>query len=58
MFSNKLIALLERNTNRDIYDVYFFLKNTFDINENLILERTKETKKELFLKIVKKLEKL
>jgi predicted nucleotidyltransferase component of viral defense system len=26
IFANKLVALTERNTNRDIYDVYFFLK--------------------------------
>jgi domain of unknown function (DUF1814) len=40
IFANKLVALLERFTNRDIYDVYFFFKNFFDINEKVIFERT------------------
>ncbi|MDA9128877.1 nucleotidyl transferase AbiEii/AbiGii toxin family protein [Candidatus Gracilibacteria bacterium] len=55
-FSNKLVALTERNTNRDIYDVYFFFKNNFPINEKLIQERTGKTKTELFQKITQKLE--
>jgi predicted nucleotidyltransferase component of viral defense system len=58
IFSNKLVALLERNANRDIYDVWFFFKNNFEINDDLIFERTKKTRKELFLEIIKKLEKL
>ncbi len=58
IFSNKLVALTERNTNRDIYDVYFFFKNNFEINDDLIFERTKKTRKELFLEIIKILEKL
>jgi predicted nucleotidyltransferase component of viral defense system len=58
IFANKLVALIERNANRDIYDVYFFFKNNFDINENIIFERKNKTKKELFLEIIKKLEKL
>lgn len=58
IFSNKLVALTERNTNRDIYDVYFLFKNNFEINEDLIFERTWWNKKELFLKIIKKLENL
>jgi len=53
-----LVALIERNTNRDIYDVYFFFKNNFDINENIISERKNKTKNELFLEIIRKLEKL
>lgn len=40
IFANKLVALTERNTNRDIYDVWFFCKNSFDINEEIIAERT------------------
>ena len=58
IFANKLVALIERNTNRDIYDVYFFFKNNFEINDKIILERTWKTKKELFIQITKKLEKL
>jgi predicted nucleotidyltransferase component of viral defense system len=40
IFANKLVALTERNTNRDIYDVFFFIQQNFDINEDVILERT------------------
>ena len=32
IFANKLMALLERSTNRDIYDVWFFFVHLFDIN--------------------------
>jgi len=53
--ANKLVALTERNTNRDIYDVYFFFKNNFDINEELIIERTGNNKKMLFTTILKKI---
>lgn len=58
IFANKLVALTERNTNRDIYDVYFFFKNNFNINEDIIIERTNKTKNELLWNIIKKLEKL
>ena len=58
IFANKLVALIERHTNRDIYDVYFMFLNMFDINEKIILERTWLNKKELFLKVKQKLEKL
>lgn len=58
IFSNKLVALLERNTNRDIYDIYFFFKNNFEINYDLIFERTWFSKKELFSRIILKLKKL
>lgn len=41
MLANKLIAMYERvgKTSRDIYDVYFFLKNNWPINKNLIEKR-------------------
>ena len=58
IFANKLVALTERNTNRDIYDVYFFFEKNFWINEKVIFERTWKTKKELFKEILKKLENL
>jgi predicted nucleotidyltransferase component of viral defense system len=55
VFANKLVALTDRNklANRDIYDIYFFYKNNFPINKDIILERTwKEYKEYLsFLKI-------
>lgn len=42
MVANKLVALFEREgkTNRDIYDVWFFLKNNWPINEAIIEKRT------------------
>jgi len=58
IFANKLVALTERNTNRDIYDVYFFFNKSFDINDDIIFERTWKSRKELFSEIIKKLEKL
>ncbi len=58
IFANKLVALLERNTNRDIYDVYFFFQNMFDINEDIILERTQDNLKSLLILIEKKLNSL
>lgn len=43
MLANKLVAMYERvgKTSRDIYDVYYFLKNNWPINKNLIEQRTK-----------------
>ena len=58
IFANKLVALTERNTNRDIYDVYFFLKKHWNINENIIKERTWKTKWELLEQIIEKLKNL
>ncbi|ATU05584.1 hypothetical protein BKN14_04015 [Candidatus Gracilibacteria bacterium HOT-871] len=58
IFANKLVALIERNTNRDIYDVYFFFKNMFDVNEKLVFERTSMILKDLYKKIIDKLDKL
>ena len=42
MFAHKLVAMYERvgKTNRDIYDVWFFLKNNWPINETIIKKRT------------------
>ena len=42
MFANKLVAMYERlgTTNRDIYDVYFFAKNNWPINDEIVEKRT------------------
>ena len=42
IFTNKLIALGDRKNPvaRDIFDVYYFLKTGFSLNEELIRERT------------------
>jgi len=58
IFANKLVAFYERNTNRDIYDIYFFLKNSWEINDWVITERTWKTTNEILLEIKNKLSKL
>lgn len=58
IFANKLVALTERNTNRDIYDVLYFFKNNWEINEKIIIERTWKNKKELFWVILNKIKNL
>jgi predicted nucleotidyltransferase component of viral defense system len=42
MFANKLIAMIERmgKTSRDIYDVWFFLKNNWEINREILEARS------------------
>lgn len=42
MFANKLIAMLERvgKTSRDVYDVWFFLKNNWPINREIVEKRS------------------
>jgi len=58
IFANKLVALTERNTNRDIYDVYFMFQKLFSVNEELIRERTWKSPQELYSVILEKLRKL
>jgi predicted nucleotidyltransferase component of viral defense system len=42
MFAHKLVAVLERKkaANRDIYDIWHFLKNRWPINEDIVKKRT------------------
>ncbi len=42
MFAHKLVAMLERSqiANRDIFDVWFFLKNSWEINRGIVEKRT------------------
>lgn len=58
IFANKLVALTERNTNRDIYDVYFMFTQLFDINHAVINERTWLSLTEFLVLIQTKLKKL
>lgn len=48
LLTNKLVALSERKTTvpRDLFDTYYFLNLNFPINENLIKERTKKSRRE------------
>lgn len=43
MFAHKLCAMGERLSPRDIYDVWFFLQNHAEINEEIVLIRTNKT---------------
>ena len=52
IFGNKLVALYERMKNRDLYDVNFFLKNKFPLNEKLIEERTWKNKEEFIKELI------
>ena len=60
MFAHKLMAMYERinKTSRDIFDVYFFLKNNCEINKKIVEERSKMSFKDTLVKCVKKLEKV
>ena len=60
MFANKLAALYERaeRANRDIFDVWFFLQNSWPINKELVEKRLETTFKESVDKCIKKLEKI
>lgn len=58
MFANKLVAMTNRATavSRDIYDVHFFLKNYWDINKEIVEERTNMDFKDYLKKCIKFLE--
>jgi predicted nucleotidyltransferase component of viral defense system len=60
MFANKLMAMYERmgKTSRDIYDVDFFAKKHWEINETLIEKRLGVSLKELLTRCVAALEKM
>lgn len=60
MFANKMAALYERaeRANRDIFDVWFFMQNSWPINKDLFAKRTGLTFEESVAKCVKKLEKI
>lgn len=58
--AHKLVAMFERigRTNRDIYDVWFFLHNNWPINEEIIEKRTGMTYKIFLRKCIDSLEKM
>lgn len=60
MFAHKLMAMHERvgKTSRDIYDVWFFLKNNWPINKEIVEQRSSMSFKELLQKSVEQLEKM
>lgn len=58
MFAHKLVAMHERlgETNRDIFDVWFFSKNNWDINRGIVEKRTGMTYKKFLELCIKELE--
>lgn len=58
MFAHKLCALTERNTNRDVFDVHFFLKNHWPLNEEIIKLRKELPLKKYLKKCIAHLEKI
>jgi predicted nucleotidyltransferase component of viral defense system len=52
MFAYKLVAMLERSktANRDIFDTWHFLKNSWPINKEIVEKRTKTPLKEYLRK--------
>jgi len=59
MFAHKLVAMVERmgKANRDIFDVWFFLKNNWSINKEIIEKRTGMTLTNFLSKCIDSLEK-
>jgi hypothetical protein len=60
MAAHKMVAMIERigKTNRDIFDVWFFLKNHWPINETIIIKRTDLSLPQFLQKCIDMLEKM
>ncbi|MGH8016371.1 MAG: nucleotidyl transferase AbiEii/AbiGii toxin family protein, partial [Candidatus Zixiibacteriota bacterium] len=60
MFAHNIVAMYERlgKTNRDIYDVWFFSKEQWPINRDILKTRTKMPLKDFLHACIEKLEKL
>lgn len=60
MFAHKLCAMYERigKTNRDIFDVWYFLQNEWPINRKIVEDRTGLNFKEFLQKCIDLLEKV
>ena len=60
MFAHKLMAMHERvgKTSRDIYDVWFFFKNNWPVNKEIIEQRSGKSFKELLQATAEQLEKM
>jgi len=60
MFAHKLVAASERlgKTNRDLFDVWFFLKNDWSINKDIIKKRTSMNFDEFLKNFIQSAEKL
>ena len=60
MFANKLMAMYERvgKTSRDVFDVYFFTKNNWPINKEIVEKRAGISFKKVLRKCIGLLEKM
>jgi len=60
LFAHKLVALLERKrpANRDLFDLWFFLKNNWEINREIVEKRTATEFKEYLKQCLKFVEKV
>ncbi len=60
MFAHKLMAMVERvgKTSRDIFDVYFFFKQGWEINRKIVEARSGISFEETLRKCVELLEKM
>jgi len=60
MFANKLMAMYERigKTSRDVFDVYFFAKNNWPINKEIVEKRAELSLKKVLEKCITLLEKM
>ncbi|MCL5436663.1 MAG: nucleotidyl transferase AbiEii/AbiGii toxin family protein [Candidatus Dependentiae bacterium] len=58
MAAHKLVAMFERmgKTNRDVFDVWFFLKHNWPINGKIVQSRTGMSLKDFLLKCIEELE--
>lgn len=60
MFAHKLMAMHERvgKTSRDIYDVWFFLKHNWQVNKEIVEQRSAMPFKKLLQKTTEQLEEM
>lgn len=56
MFANKLLALYEREENRDVYDVYFFFRQWLPIDEQVIMIRSGLSLRDFFSELIVRLQ--
>ena len=60
LFANKLVALTNRKNiaMRDVYDIYFFAQNNWDIDQKIITFWTKKKLKDYFNECIEKINKI
>ncbi|MFA6305614.1 MAG: nucleotidyl transferase AbiEii/AbiGii toxin family protein [Candidatus Gracilibacteria bacterium] len=60
MFAHKITAMMERigKTNRDIFDVWFFLRNDWPVNKEIVEQRTGMKFKDFLKKCIHSIEKI